>query len=56
MSVEGSCVDCIKVSWQISLYVQFCKIEDCRSSERERERENFIMINRKHDDTCTNQI
>ena len=22
--------------------------------ERERERENFIEINRKHDDTCTN--
>ena len=24
-------------------------------SERERERENFIEINRKHDDTCTNK-
>ena len=24
--------------------------------ERERERENFIKINRKHDDTCTHEI
>ena len=28
---------------------------DTKKAERERERDNFIEINREHDDTCTNK-